>query len=94
MTLDQRIETLLKTDIGCSECGDVAADELRTNLKQAFERGQIAFVPSILEIAQALRERKQGHPNDMPIEMLELSQAEAILSLLTKGKDNASIGGV
>ncbi len=97
MTLDERITKLLPyrmevisnfsyKNIAMMKTHNECRDACATNLKQAFERREIAFVPSILDIAQAIRERKQGHPHDIPIEALELSQAEAILSLLTKGK--------
>lgn len=55
-------------------------DQCATNLKQAFEEGKLCWVPSKRKLLDTL--------DDVCPIGINARKAEAILSLLTKGKDN------
>lgn len=67
-------------------------DQCATNLKQAFERGELCWTPNLNDLASIVNnEIAWNRSDDGPC----LSQnefayhlSEAIISLLTKGKDN------
>lgn len=106
MTLDERIAKIFKNK-GICYCGgrcecisyNDGVRDCATNLKQAFERGEICEVPSVEEIAMTAFYRSQvidkndvfkQRWNDLTEEWKKpwISIAKAIISLLTKGKDN------
>lgn len=64
-----------------------AIDQCATNLKQAFEEGKICFVPSVDSIRIRLDKALGMHINVIPGNRRQ-DISLAILSLLTKGKDN------
>lgn len=64
-------------------------DQCATNLKQAFEEGKICFVPSVDSIRIRLDKALGMHINVIPWNRRQ-DISLAILSLLTKGKDNAT----
>ena len=91
MTIEERIEALLPRKTQLDGIGEYitgkevgrneAIDQCATNLKQAFERGEICFVPSEEKINQLVS-------SDNFIFGSGNVRAKAILSLLTKGKDD------
>lgn len=95
MTLEEKIALLLpKKDTiytyeamltpvqeGYNDC----IDQCATNLNKAFERGEIAFVPTEEDLVKVIDRRL---PSDWVIGRIGL--AREIINLLTKGKDNVT----
>ena len=99
MTIEERIEALLPpkrryTDRGKGEWYNLSREDCAINLKQAFERGEIAFVPSKYTIESILfkESTKNINKDGVKVSLIPYENfcivAEEIISLLTKDKDD------
>jgi len=103
MTIDERIECILpeyketqdQTGVPChivlkNRGYNDGINKCATNLKQAVERGEICFVPDKERLAEVFSEH-YATCDDMECNYCSICSyktIEAIISLLTKGKDN------
>jgi len=95
MTLEQKIALLLPKKKTCHRYFrydkiliNHTIDQCATNLKQEFEEGKICFVSSEEELEELIIANNYSKADTLGNRINNL--AKAIISLLTKGKDNAS----